>query len=160
MRILRFMEQGAHAPRSPFSLALVLCLATVSYARPPEIRAVNLRGLQIGGATTLTIDGADLAPVPRIALDDTLLEATVDPASNANRLIVTVPVEASRPSGLGVLRVATGEGFSNSVIVGLDPFPQQPLMTSSPRCRPQSTARFPAERSAALRSPRRPARPW
>ena len=132
MRILRFTKQGAHAPRSPISLALVLCLATISNARPPEIRAVNLRGLQIGGATTLTIDGADLALAPRISLDDKLLETTVDPASNANRLIVTVPVEASRPAGLGVLRVATGEGFSNSVVVGLDPFPQQPLADAIP----------------------------
>ena len=32
------------------------------HAKPPEIRSVNVRGLQIGQPTVVTIDGIDLLP--------------------------------------------------------------------------------------------------
>jgi hypothetical protein len=96
-------------------------------ARPPEIRNVSLRGLQIGAATVLTIDGADLLPTPRIYLNDLALDATIDPQSTATRLVISASVPESVVPGIGTLRLATADGFSNSQLVGLDRFPQMPL---------------------------------
>lgn len=114
-----------------FRLAVVTFLfvswsATVD-ARPPEIRNVNLRGLQIGASTVLTIDGVDLLPTPRVFLGEQSLEATVDPQSTATRLIIAIPLPESIAPGINTLRVVTPEGFSNSQLVGLDRFPQTPI---------------------------------
>lgn len=96
-------------------------------ARPPEVRNVNLRGLQIGATTVLTVDGVDLLPEPKVYLNEQLLVSTLDPASTAGRMIVSVPVPDTVLPGFGQLRIATAEGFSNSLLVGLDRLPQLPI---------------------------------
>ncbi len=113
---------------------LVACLAIFSLAvcstanaRQPEIRNVNIRGLQIGATTTLTIDGTDLLPSPRLFLDEQALEATLDPASTPTRVVLAIPLPEAIAPGIGVLRLTTSEGFSNSLLVGLDRLPQLPL---------------------------------
>ncbi len=114
--------------------ARLLCLASILFflctpvgARQPEIRSVNIRGLQIGAKTTLTLDGTDLLPNPRVFLDDQALDAVLDPASTPTRVLLSIPLPETIAPGLGVLRLATGEGFSNSFLVGLDRLPQLPL---------------------------------
>ena len=108
---------------------IVSLLTGVSHcaARPPEIRNANLRGLQIGASTVLTIDGADLLPAPRVYLNDLALDATIDPQSTAARLVIAVSVPETVVPGIGTLRLTTAEGFSNSQLAGLDRFPQLPL---------------------------------
>ncbi|MBS0202755.1 MAG: hypothetical protein JSS49_07630 [Planctomycetes bacterium] len=106
---------------------MALAVPTACEARPPEIRNINVRGLQIGGTTVLTIDGAELSPSPRLFLGEQALEATIDSASTATRLIVSVPIAESVPPGIQALRLFTAEGFSNSQWVGLDRFPQTPI---------------------------------
>lgn len=96
-------------------------------ARQPEIRNVNIRGLQTGAKTTLTIDGTDLLPSPRLFLDEQPLELTLEPNSTATRVILSVALPDTIAPGMGVLRLANSEGFSNSLLVGLDRFPQLPL---------------------------------
>ena len=61
------------------TLAIIVALAAVQAdARPPEIRSVNVRGFQIGQPTVVTIDGVDLAPVPKLWLNANAVEAVVD----------------------------------------------------------------------------------
>src|SRR5271165_5760401 len=38
------------------------------HAAEPVVRNVNLRGLQVGGTTTLVLDGDDFGPAPRLLL--------------------------------------------------------------------------------------------
>src|SRR5262245_7528054 len=105
-------------------IALVLLAPATSYARPPEVRNLDLRGLQIGAPTTLTIDGADLLRAPRVFLDDKPVEAAIDPKSTATRVVLTVTPPADSPAGIALLRLGTVDGFSNSVPVGIDRLPQ------------------------------------
>ena len=69
-----------------------LCICQTANARQPEIRNVNIRGLQIGAKTTLAIDGTDLLPAPRVFLDDQALETILDPASTPTRVLLTLPL--------------------------------------------------------------------
>jgi hypothetical protein len=106
---------------------LLLVRPVACDAKPPEIRNINLRGLQIGATTVLTLDGADLLPAPRLFLGDQAIDAAVDAQSTPARLVISVPLSESIAPGIGYLRLATAEGFSNSLLVGLDRFPQLPL---------------------------------
>ncbi|MSS99884.1 MAG: hypothetical protein EXS29_01035, partial [Pedosphaera sp.] len=54
------------AHRSLFALALGAMLAAPLSAAPPEVRSVDIRGLRISGTNTLTFDGANLLPNPRL----------------------------------------------------------------------------------------------
>ena len=52
----------------PLVLSVLRCLAAPLCAAEPTVRNVNVRGLQIGGTTTLTIDGDDLGKAPKLLL--------------------------------------------------------------------------------------------
>lgn len=105
-----------------------LSVPALAGARPPEIRSLNLRGLQIGQPTTITIDGTDLLPAPKLWLDTKPVDATLDEAkSNANRAVLTVALPNDVVPGLGQLRLATNDGLSNSFTVALDRLPQVAL---------------------------------
>jgi len=108
------------------TLAIIVALAAVQAdARPPEIRSVNVRGFQIGQPTVVTIDGVDLAPVPKLWLNANAVEAVVDDKqSNANRVVLTATLPNETSPGLAQLRLATADGVSNSVTVAVDRLPQ------------------------------------
>lgn len=105
-------------------LAIAGVWTSTAEARPPEIRNIDLRGLQVGAATVVTIDGVDLLPTPRVFLNERPVEAAVDPKSTPTRAVLTVTLPADTASGIGTLRLATTDGFSNGVAVGLDRLPQ------------------------------------
>ncbi len=104
-----------------------LACGSTAQARQPEIRNVDMRGLQIGAKTSLIIDGTDLLPAPRVFLDELVLDAAVDPTSTPTRVILSVPIPDTVAPGVGVLRLATTDGFSNSILLGLDRLPQLPI---------------------------------
>ena len=108
------------------TLACGLAVTSVAaYARPPEIRSVNVRGFQIGQPTVVTIDGVDLAPTPKLWLNANAVEVVVDDKqSNANRVVLTATLPNETPPGLAQLRLATADGVSNSVTVAVDRLPQ------------------------------------
>ena len=75
--------------------------SVVAYARPPEIRSVNVRGFQIGQPTVVTIDGVDLAPTPKLWLNANAVEVVVDDKqSNANRVVLTATLPNETPSAV------------------------------------------------------------
>lgn len=112
-------------PTASLAAMLLLAAAAPSQARPPEIRNVDIRGLQIGGVTPLTIDGIELLPAPRVFLDDQPIDAVVDPKSASNRLLMTLNLPDKVRAGFATLRLATAEGFSNGVVVGVDHLPER-----------------------------------
>src|SRR4051812_5113808 len=50
------------------ALALIASLPACLEAAEPAVRAVDVRGLQIGGTTTIVVDGDDLGTAPRLLL--------------------------------------------------------------------------------------------
>lgn len=111
-------------------LTLVLLTSVVgsAHARPPEIRSVNVRGLQVGQPTVVTIDGVELLPAPKLLLGANVVQATLDDKqSNANRIVLTATLPNETTPGLAQLRLVTNEGISNSVVVALDRLPQLPI---------------------------------
>lgn len=119
-----------------FSLRPTLIAAFVSVAsfgqlalaKPPEIRAVNVRGFQIGQPTVVTIDGTDLLPTPKLWLNANSVEAVIDDKqSNANRVVLTATLPNEITPSVAQLRLGTSEGLSNGVTVALDRLPQLPI---------------------------------
>ena len=114
-----------------FDLMLILLLTSLggsAQARPPEIRGVNVRGLQIGQPTVVTIDGTDLLPAPKLLLNAQVVDATLDDKqSNANRVVLTATLPNETVPGLAQLRLATIDGVSNRVVITLDRMPQLPI---------------------------------
>lgn len=107
---------------------IIALITSTAFARPPEIRSVNVRGLQIGQPTVVTIDGVDLLPAPKLLLGANAVAVTLDDKqSNANRIVLTATLSNETIPGLAQLRLATNEGVSNSVVVALDRMPQLPI---------------------------------
>lgn len=115
-------------PLVVWACAALAVFSSTAHARQPEIRNINVRGLQIGAKTSLIVEGTDLLPAPRLFLDELAVEAAVDPLSTPGRLVIAVPLPETIAPGIGVLRLATDDGFSNSVLIGLDRLPQLPLV--------------------------------
>src|SRR5262249_14304401 len=71
------------------TLAVVL-LAGANAAAAPQITNVSPRGLQSGSTTTLTIDGADLLPNPRILTAAPISGQSIKAGATSNRIQIDV----------------------------------------------------------------------
>src|SRR5215470_17701953 len=112
---------------------LVLCVvawgAADLQAVEPEIRNLNVRGLQIGGTTTLVLDGEALGTTPRLLLPFPATQA-LKPGTTATRATFDVTLGAEVQPGFYHLRAATADGVSLPVVIGVDRLPQRPLGAS------------------------------
>ncbi len=124
-----------HRGRSTFlwrSLVLVLTLWNLTapcHAVEPEIRNLNVRGLQIGGTTTVILDGEALGTAPRLLLSFPAKQ-TLKPGGTDKKATFEVSLEKNVPPGYGHLRVVTDGGVSLPVRIGVDRLPQLPLGTT------------------------------
>lgn len=100
-------------------------VAVVPALGAPAIQNISPRGLQIGGKTVLTIDGADLAADSRLLLPFPVASQTVQPGATNNRLQIEVTLDAGLSPGIYELRLANGGGISPGVAIGVDEAPQQ-----------------------------------
>lgn len=107
------------------ALVFLLFAAPLSAAEP-TIRSVNVRGLQVGATTTLTIDGDDFGKSPRLLLPFPTKQ-TLSPKSTAQRAILDVTPGAHVPPGYYQLRVVTDGGVSLPTAIGVDALPQLPF---------------------------------
>lgn len=107
--------------------ACVLIAPCTVWAAAPTVRSLNVRGLQIGGPTTLIVDGADLLPNPRLVLTQPIASQSVKPSSTATRLEIDVVLDAAAEPGLQTLYVATDGGLSERQLVSVDHLPQLPF---------------------------------
>jgi hypothetical protein len=105
-------------------------------AAEPTVRNVSVRGLQVGGTTTITIDGDDLGklPLPFMPLPKApklLLpfpaKQTLKPGYTANRVEFEVTLGEKVTPGLYHLRLVTEGGASLPVVIGVDRLSQMPF---------------------------------
>lgn len=109
-----------------FGLAVLVVLAAASsLAAPPKITNIDFRGLQVGGKTTLTIDGADLLPDPKLVTAFPIANAVLKENARPNRIQLDVTLDGSVPPAYYNLRVATAQGVSNPIVVVVDRLPQR-----------------------------------
>jgi hypothetical protein len=93
----------------------------------PAINNLSLRGLRIGEATTLVIDGAELSADAQVILAAPIAAQEVKPGATDKRVEIALTLAAEATPGIYALRVATPRGISNAVAVGIDGLPQQPF---------------------------------
>jgi hypothetical protein len=103
---------------------IALGLAHPAAAAKPVIRDVNFRGLQIGGTTTIVVDGTNLLPDPKLISTLPITKQTLRPKSNANRLEIDVTVNAQAIPGFYNIWIANRNGVSQRVVVAVDHLPQ------------------------------------
>ncbi|MFM7071996.1 MAG: hypothetical protein ACKO38_09420, partial [Planctomycetota bacterium] len=96
------------------------------YSAAPTVRTLSVRGLRIGGPTTLIVDGADLLPNPRIILTQPIASQSVKPTSTATRLEIDGVLDASAEPGLQSWYLATDGGLSERQLISVDHLSQLP----------------------------------
>ena len=84
------------------ALAPVLCGAGLFFAAPghasaaaPVVSGVDLRGLEIGRVTRLTLTGTDLLPNPRLLTTAKLKKQTLLPGGKPERIVLEVDDDGS-----------------------------------------------------------------
>jgi hypothetical protein len=98
-------------------------------AGEPGIRNLNVRGLQIGGTTTLVVDGDDLGTAPRLLLPFPA-KPQLKPGSTDKQATFDITLDGDVQPGYSHLRLVTDHGVSLPVVIGVDRLPQRPLTAS------------------------------
>ncbi|HTU18951.1 MAG TPA: hypothetical protein VMG10_12900 [Gemmataceae bacterium] len=105
--------------------SVLLLWASAAAAAPPVVRNVDRLGLQIGGSTTLTIDGENLLPEPKLLLSAPIVKQVVQPKATANRVVIEVTLDKTATPGPYNLRLANVHGVSAGRVVAVDHLPQR-----------------------------------
>ncbi len=108
------------------ALAVIAFAAGPMSATEPNVRAVNVRGLQVGGTTTLTIDGDDFGKEPRLLLPFAAKQQR-KPGPTDKQATFDVTLAADVAPGYYNLRLAAEGGVSAPVVIGVDALPQRPF---------------------------------
>lgn len=114
-------------------LANVLLVAAIltsavahAVATEPALRNLNVRGLQIAGTTSITIDGDDLGTEPKLLLPFAA-QQTLKKGANPRRAEFDITLNAAVAPGYYQLRVVTDGGVSLPVMIAVDRMPQKVL---------------------------------
>src|SRR5262245_17260332 len=126
----RNKESGLMAKRASDLVLLVVMFGPIApaTAAEPNIRNVNVRGLQVGGTTTLSVDGDDLGPAPKLMLPFPAKQS-LKPGSTDKQATFEVTVDDTAPPGYHHLRVVTDGGVSLPIVIAVDRLPQRPITT-------------------------------
>ncbi len=122
-------EYQNHNARQAFAILRPLCFlffCTPIIAAEPTVRNLNVRGLQVSGTTTITVDGDDFGKAPKLLLPFSTKQ-TLKPGSTDKQATFEVALDDSVTPGLYNLRILTDSGTSLPVIVGIDRLSQKPL---------------------------------
>ncbi len=111
----------------PLVVVLLLGSNGARAVAAPTLTEVSPRGLQAGGTTTLTFAGSELGPQSRIVLPFAVAKQAVKPGAQANQVQIEVTLDKATPAGIYHLRLATDDGVSNPLAVGIDELPQRPF---------------------------------
>ena len=116
-----------------FSLLLLTTFAatTVVLAAPPTLRDVIPRGATIGKVTSLRLTGANLQDQPRLVSAHLPIAEQKIESSSANECVISVSLPADTPAGIYSVRVATSQGISSPILIGVDELPQERLVAGS-----------------------------
>ncbi|MFN0054768.1 MAG: hypothetical protein ACKV0T_21560 [Planctomycetales bacterium] len=91
---------------------------------------LSVRGLQVGGTTSLIFDGEELGPTARLLLPFPSRQE-LKPGGTDKRLEFAVSLEGDVPPGYYNLRLVTEGGGSLPIVIGVDPLPQRPLAATA-----------------------------
>lgn len=95
----------------------------------PTISNLSLRGLTAGKSVTLVIDGSELTADTQVILPAPISSQTAK-ATKGNQVTIELTVDAAASPGIYLLRVATKNGISNPLAIGLDRLPQEAFADS------------------------------
>jgi len=95
-------------------------------AAEPTLRNINIRGLQIGGSTVITIDGDDLSTTPKLLLPFAAKQV-LQPKSTEKSATFAVALDDTISPGLYNLRVVTANGVSLPMVIAVDRLAQVPF---------------------------------
>ena len=111
---------------STFDVAPGALSSPILAAEPWTLRNLNVRGLQVDGTTTITIDGDDFGKAPKLLLPFPAKQ-TLKAGSTDKQAIFDVALDGSVTPGFYHLRIVTDTGASLPVVVGVDRLAQKPL---------------------------------
>jgi len=111
------------------ALSVLALLAAPLSAAEPGIRALNVRGLQVGEKTTLILDGDDLGTSPKLLLPFPATQ-TLLPKNTPKQATFEVTANAAVVPGFYPMAVVTDQGASAPVAVAVDKLPQRPFAAS------------------------------
>jgi len=104
----------------------ILFATSIAAAAEPTIRSLNVRGLQVGGTTTIVVDGDDFGKAPKLLLPFPAKQSLL-PKSTEKQATFEVSLDGAVPPGFHHLRVVADGGVSLPAIVGVDRLPQKVL---------------------------------
>lgn len=110
-----------------FGAAVFLGMAVSVPAAPPAISSIELRGLQIGQATALTITGTDLLPNPRLLSTAPIAKQTLKAGAKPERITIEVELAPGAQPGLENWWLITDDGVSARGILATDRLAQKPF---------------------------------
>lgn len=110
-----------------FTALLLLLQVAEVYSAPPTLESAMPRGLQTGGSTLVVLRGQNLLPDPQIVAPFAIASQTVKEGATAEQVQIEVAVAGDVPPGLYQIRLATPEGISNPLVVGVDALPEVPF---------------------------------
>ncbi|MDA1162592.1 MAG: hypothetical protein O3B13_05795 [Planctomycetota bacterium] len=109
------------------ALAAVVLAVASELSAAPVINSLTVRGLQVGGTTTIRIDGSDLLPNPRLLMSVPIAQQTLKPNPTATRIEFDVTLAADVRSGLCNFWVVTDSGAAAAEIIAVDGLPSIPF---------------------------------
>lgn len=135
MTVFRLCSIEVSIVRSSISRKWVLAVLSLGLLNgeglaAPRISVVSPRGLQAGATTLLTIEGTDLLPIPRLLLSGPIPLQAIRPGATPTRVQFEVTLPADLQPGMYHLRLATEQGASNPVVIGIDDLPEVPFSSS------------------------------
>lgn len=106
-----------------FAVAACFHVVAPDVSAAPKIQSLSVRGLQIGGTTTIRVTGTDLLPNPQLLMSVPIAKQTIKPNATATRVEFDVTLDASVAAGIYNFWVASDSGVSPAAFVAADKLP-------------------------------------
>ena len=95
----------------------------------PTINNTSVPGIQAGTTFQITVTGTDLAPAPKLIASFPIASQKVIEGSDNGKAIIELNTTEVQP-GIHWIRIASEQGISNALSIGVDNLPQQPFAES------------------------------
>jgi len=130
----RSLSMGAVVRVLPAVACAVWMALTTSPAlsAPPVVTDLSIRGLQIGGTTTIAVTGNNLLPNPQVLLPVAIAEQRVKPGATAKRCEIEITLAGDVAGGFYQLWIANSRGVAAPVGVAIDHLPNAPFASRVP----------------------------
>lgn len=106
-----------------FVVAACFHVVAPDVSAAPKIQSLSVRGLQIGGTTTIRVTGTELLPNPRLLMSVPIAKQTIKPNATATRVEFDVTLADSVAAGIYNFWVVSDSGASPAAFVAADRLP-------------------------------------